>query len=101
MRRVVVTGLGMVTPLACGVDATWERILTSKSGIRRIEKFDVSDLPCKIAAQIPRGDGTERHLQSRSVDGAEGAAQGRRIHRLWIMRGAPGARRRQLASENA
>jgi 3-oxoacyl-[acyl-carrier-protein] synthase II len=59
MRRVVVTGLGMVTPLACGVDATWERILGGKSGIRRIEKFDVSDLPCKIAAQIPRGDGTD------------------------------------------
>jgi 3-oxoacyl-[acyl-carrier-protein] synthase II len=58
MRRVVVTGLGMVTPLACGVDATWQRILNGKSGIRRIEKFDVSDLPCKIAAQIPRGDGT-------------------------------------------
>ena len=59
MRRVVVTGLGMVTPLACGVDATWQRILDGKSGIRRIEKFDVSDLPCKIAAQIPRGDGTD------------------------------------------
>ena len=59
MRRVVVTGLGMVTPLACGVDATWQRILSGKSGIRRIEKFDVSDLPCRIAAQIPRGDGTD------------------------------------------
>jgi 3-oxoacyl-[acyl-carrier-protein] synthase II len=58
MRRVVVTGLGMVTPLACGVEATWERILKGKSGARRIEKFDVSDLPCKIACQIPRGDGT-------------------------------------------
>ncbi len=59
MRRVVVTGLGMVTPLACGVDASWQRILDSKSGARRIEKFDVSDLPCKIACQIPRGDGTD------------------------------------------
>jgi 3-oxoacyl-[acyl-carrier-protein] synthase II len=59
MRRVVVTGLGMVTPLACGVEATWERILKGKSGGRRIEKFDVSDLPCKIACQIPRGDGTD------------------------------------------
>ncbi len=59
MRRVVVTGLGMVTPLACGVDATWQRILSGQSGIRRIEKFDVSDLPCRIAAQIPRGDGTD------------------------------------------
>jgi 3-oxoacyl-[acyl-carrier-protein] synthase II len=58
MRRVVVTGLGMVTPLACGVDASWQRILDGKSGTRRIEKFDVSDLPCRIAAQIPRGDGT-------------------------------------------
>jgi 3-oxoacyl-[acyl-carrier-protein] synthase II len=59
MRRVVVTGLGMVTPLACGVDASWQRILEGKSGTRRIEKFDVSDLPCRIAAQIPRGDGTD------------------------------------------
>jgi 3-oxoacyl-[acyl-carrier-protein] synthase II len=59
MRRVVVTGLGMVTPLACGVEPTWERILNGKSGARRIEKFDVSDLPCKIACQIPRGDGTD------------------------------------------
>jgi 3-oxoacyl-[acyl-carrier-protein] synthase II len=49
----------MVTPLACGVEATWQRILNGRSGIRRIEKFDVSDLPCKIAAQIPRGDGTD------------------------------------------
>jgi 3-oxoacyl-[acyl-carrier-protein] synthase II len=59
MRRVVVTGLGMVPPLACGVDASWQRILEGKSGTRRIEKFDVSDLPCRIAAQIPRGDGTD------------------------------------------
>ena len=49
----------MVTPLACGVEATWKRILEGKSGARRIEKFDVSDLPCKIACQIPRGDGTD------------------------------------------
>jgi 3-oxoacyl-[acyl-carrier-protein] synthase II len=49
----------MVTPLACGVDATWKRILEGRSGTRRIEKFDVSDLPCKIAAQIPRGDGSD------------------------------------------
>jgi 3-oxoacyl-[acyl-carrier-protein] synthase II len=59
MRRVVVTGLGMVTPLGCGVEPTWKRILESKSGARRIENFDVSDLPAKIACQIPRGDGTD------------------------------------------
>jgi len=59
MRRVVVTGLGMVTPLGCGVDTTWQRILQGQSGARKIEKFDVSDLPCKIACQVPRGDGSD------------------------------------------
>ncbi|MCK0208745.1 beta-ketoacyl-ACP synthase II [Starkeya koreensis] len=59
MRRVVVTGLGMVTPLGCGVDVTWKRLLDGQSGARRVETFDVSDLPAKIACQIPRGDGSE------------------------------------------
>ena len=58
LRRVVVTGLGMVTPLACGVEASWQRLLKGESGARRIEKFDVSDLPAQIACQIPRGDGS-------------------------------------------
>src|SRR3954470_19846319 len=58
MRRVVVTGLGMVTPLACGVEETWRRILAGESGARRIEKFHVDDLAAKIACQIPRGDGS-------------------------------------------
>jgi len=56
MRRVVVTGLGMVSPLACGVEATWRRLLAGESAARRVESFDVSDLPCQIAAQAPRGD---------------------------------------------
>jgi 3-oxoacyl-[acyl-carrier-protein] synthase II len=59
MRRVVVTGLGMVTPLACGVEETWRRLLACESGINRVDKFEVSDLPCKIAGQIPRGDGND------------------------------------------
>src|ERR1043165_7295642 len=59
MRRVVVTGLGMVTPLACGVEATWQRLLAGQSGARRIEKFEVGDLAAKIACQIPRGDGSD------------------------------------------
>jgi len=59
MRRVVVTGLGMVSPLACGVEPTWKRILNGESGARKIETFDVSDLPCKIACQVPRGNGSE------------------------------------------
>src|SRR6476620_7629289 len=58
MRRVVVTGLGMVTPLACGVEPTWQRLIAGESGIGRIGTFEVSDLPCKIAGQIPRGEGS-------------------------------------------
>jgi 3-oxoacyl-[acyl-carrier-protein] synthase II len=58
MRRVVVTGLGMVSPLGCGVEPTWKRILGGESGARRIESFDVSDLTSKIACQVPRGDGS-------------------------------------------
>jgi 3-oxoacyl-[acyl-carrier-protein] synthase II len=58
MRRVVVTGLGMVSPLGCGVETTWKRIIAGESGARKIEKFDVSDLPCKIAMPVPReGEG--------------------------------------------
>jgi 3-oxoacyl-[acyl-carrier-protein] synthase II len=59
MRRVVVTGLGMVTPLACGVEATWRRLINGESGARRIDKFDASDLACKIACQVPRGNGRD------------------------------------------
>jgi 3-oxoacyl-[acyl-carrier-protein] synthase II len=57
MRRVVVTGLGLVTPLGCGIEQTWRRLIAGESGIKRIEKFEVSDLACKIAGQVPRGDG--------------------------------------------
>lgn len=57
LRRVVVTGLGMVTPHGCGVEPTWANILAGKSAARRIETFDVSDLPAKIACSIPRGNG--------------------------------------------
>src|SRR5271167_202761 len=58
MRRVVVTGLGLVTPLASGVEQTWQRLTAGESGIARVEKFDVSDITCKIAGQVPRGDGS-------------------------------------------
>jgi 3-oxoacyl-[acyl-carrier-protein] synthase II len=59
MRRVVVTGLGLVTPLACGTEQTWQRLRSGASGIKRIEKFDVSDISCKVAGQVPRGDGSD------------------------------------------
>jgi 3-oxoacyl-[acyl-carrier-protein] synthase II len=58
MRRVVVTGLGMVSPLGCGVEPAWQRILNSESGAKRIDTFEVSDMPCQIACMIPRGDGS-------------------------------------------
>jgi len=58
MRRVVVTGLGMVSPLGCGVEPTWKRILNGDSGARKIDTFEVSDLTSQIACMIPRGDGT-------------------------------------------
>ena len=56
MRRVVVTGLGMVTPLGVGVDHNWSQITNGKSGISRIEGFDVSDITCRIAGQVPTAD---------------------------------------------
>ncbi|MSO88477.1 MAG: beta-ketoacyl-[acyl-carrier-protein] synthase II [Rhodospirillaceae bacterium] len=55
MKRVVVTGIGLVTPLACGATETWRRLIAGESGIRVIQSFDVSDLPAKIAGQVPRG----------------------------------------------
>lgn len=58
MRRVVVTGLGMVSPLACGVEATWKRLIAGHNAASRISRFEVEDLPAKIACQIPMGDGS-------------------------------------------
>jgi 3-oxoacyl-[acyl-carrier-protein] synthase II len=51
--------MGMVTPLGCGVEVTWERLAAGQSGARRIETFDVSDIPCKIGCVVPRGDGSD------------------------------------------
>jgi len=58
MRRVVVTGMGMVTPLGCGVETTWQRLIKGESGAKKIDRFDVSDVACQIACMIPRGDGS-------------------------------------------
>jgi 3-oxoacyl-[acyl-carrier-protein] synthase II len=55
MRRVVVTGMGIVCPLGLGVEHVWKRLLNSDSGISAIQSFDVKDLPSKIAGQVPRG----------------------------------------------
>ncbi len=58
MRRVVVTGVGMVTPLGCGAEETWKNILASKNAAAKIENFEVSDIAAQIACQVPHGDGT-------------------------------------------
>ena len=58
-RRVVVTGLGLVTPLACGVEATWSRLLDGQSGAGTISKFDASHLATTYACEVPYGDGTD------------------------------------------
>src|SRR5438309_10653236 len=56
MRRVVVTGMGLVTPLGIGLERNWSSLTAGESGVRAIQSFEVSDLPARIAAQVPRGD---------------------------------------------
>ena len=62
MRRVVVTGLGLVTPLGSGVEPVWRRLIDGRSGLRAIQSFDTSDLPSKIAGQVPLGETAEGHF---------------------------------------
>lgn len=59
MRRVVVTGLGMVSPLACGVEETWSRLLDGKSGAGDITRFDTSEMATTYACEVPFGDGSD------------------------------------------
>ncbi len=75
MRRVVVTGIGMVSPLGGTAETTWARILKGESGARKIDKFQIDDLPCKIAMPVPReGEGAfiqddwMDHKESKRVD---------------------------------
>lgn len=71
MRRVVVTGMGMVSPLGVGVDHNWSEITNGKSGIRKIERFDVSDISSQIAGIIPRGDGAGEYNPDTFVEPKE------------------------------
>ncbi len=59
MRRVVITGVGMVSPLGAGAGTSWKRLLAGRSGAKRIDSFEVSDISCRIACEIPRGDGSD------------------------------------------
>ena len=58
MRRVVVTGLGLVSPLGGGVETSWRRLIAGENGFGRMQGFEIDDLPCQIAAHVPRGDGS-------------------------------------------
>ncbi len=70
MRRVVVTGLGLVTPLACDVETTWAKLIAGESGIGAITKFDASEYVCRIAGEARTFDATRRvdHKTARQVD---------------------------------
>lgn len=63
-RRVVVTGMGMVTPLGDGVDVNWRRLMAAESGIRAIQAFDTADLATKIAGEVPVGDRANGHFDA-------------------------------------
>src|SRR5260221_12243659 len=64
MRRVVVTGMGIVSPLGVGVEHVWKRLLNAESGLSSIQSCDVSDLPCKIAGSVPLGDKAEGNFNA-------------------------------------
>ena len=76
MRRVVITGTGIVSPLACGTEATWARLLRGESGAGPITRFDASDLSCRIACEVPNGDGSDGTF---NVDDWVSAREQRRV----------------------
>src|SRR6267154_1087572 len=81
MRRVVVTGMGMVTPLGDGVDTNWKRLIAAESGIRSIQAFDTSDLATKIAGEVPQGDKANGHF---NVDAYMPAKDQRKLDKFLI-----------------
>jgi 3-oxoacyl-[acyl-carrier-protein] synthase II len=71
MRRVVVTGMGVVSPLGVGKDVNWRRLIAGESGLGRITHFDPSDMTCQVAGQIPRGDAPDQFNLDRYVEPKE------------------------------
>jgi 3-oxoacyl-[acyl-carrier-protein] synthase II len=67
MRRVVVTGLGLLSPFGMGVEHSWRELLSGRSACRRVTEFEVDDLACKIAHIIPRGDGSNGTFNPEAV----------------------------------
>ena len=66
----------MVTPLACGVEETWARLIAGQSGAGPITRFDATNVVTKYACEIPRGDGSDGTFNPGRLDGAERPAQG-------------------------
>ena len=56
MTRVVVTGIGLVTPLGCGSETNWNNLISGKSGARKISKFDPTNFKCKVTCEVPQGE---------------------------------------------
>lgn len=79
-RRVVVTGMGIVSPLGVGVDHVWKRLIAGESGIRPITKFETSDLPAKIAGDVPRGDEAWQFNPDRYIEPKEQKKMDEFIH---------------------
>jgi 3-oxoacyl-[acyl-carrier-protein] synthase II len=83
MRRVVITGMGLVTPLANGREASWKKLTAGESGLGLIDIFDTSDLACKIAGQVPwvtgRGGGSADDPDSFNPDVVMSAKEQRRV----------------------
>ena len=79
-RRVVITGMGLVTPLGAGVDTTWKRLIAGESGLSVITKFDTSDLKAKIAGQVPRGKGEGEFDVDLHIEPKEQKKMGEFIH---------------------
>src|SRR3984957_3710748 len=71
MRRIVITGMGMVSPLGVGVGANWRRLIAGESGLRRIARFDPAEMACHVAGEIPRGDGPEEFNPDRYIEPKE------------------------------
>ena len=81
MRRVVITGMGLVTPLANGREASWKKLIAGESGLKTVDLFDTSDLACKIGGQVPwttgRGGGSadDQRARPRGLRPQQGAAK--------------------------
>ena len=83
MRRVVITGMGLVTPLANGREASWKKLIAGESGLKKVDLFDTSDLACKIGGQVPwvsgRGGGSAGDPDAFDPDKTMSAKEQRRV----------------------